>query len=65
MKGRLWPFENHTFYAHWADRTLEADAYVTFDIDETGQSRHMDMLQVSDDADWDFAELDLTRVAGE
>jgi len=65
MKGRLWPLENHAFYAHWADRTLEADAYVTFDIDETGQSRHMDMLQVSDDADWDFAELDLTRVAGE
>ncbi len=65
MKGRLWPLEDHTFYVYWADRTLEADAIVTFDIDETGQSRHIDMLQVSDDADWDFAELDLTRVAGE
>lgn len=65
MKGRLWPLADHTFYVYWSDRTLEADAYVTFDIDETGQSQHMDVLQVSDDADWDFAELDLARVLDE
>ena len=65
MKGRLWPYEGHTFYAYWADRTLEADAFVTFEIDATGNSRRMDVTQVSDEADWDFTDLDLPRVTDE
>lgn len=62
MRGRLWPYKDHTFYAYWTDRTLQADAYITFDLDESGNSRRMDVLQVSDEADWDFTDLDLTRV---
>ena len=65
MKGQLWPYEGHTFYAYWADQTLEADAFVTFEIDATGNSLRMDVLQVSEDADWDFTDLDLPRVADE
>ena len=65
MKGRLWPYEGHTFYAYWADQTLEADAFVTFEIDETGNSLRMDVLQVSEEADWDFTDLDLLRVTDE
>lgn len=63
MKARLWPYMDHTFYAYWTDRTLEADAYITFDLDESGHSRRMDLLQVSEEADWDFTDLDLTRLA--
>jgi hypothetical protein len=65
MKGRLWPYEGHTFYAYWADQTLEADAFVTFDIDMAGNSLRMDVEQVSEEADWDFTDLDLSRVTEE
>jgi len=65
MKGRLWPYEGHTFYAYWADQTLEADAFVTFEIDATGNSLRMDVEQVSEEADWDFTDLDLPRVTDE
>ena len=62
MKGRLWPYEGHTFYAYWADQTLEADAFVTFEIDASDNSLRMDVEQVSEEADWDFTDLDLPRV---
>jgi CubicO group peptidase (beta-lactamase class C family) len=65
MKGRLWPYEGHTFYAYWADQTLEADAFVTFEIDVAGNSLRMDVEQVSEEADWDFTDLDLSRVTEE
>ena len=62
MKGQLWPYEGHTFYAYWADQTLEADAFVTFEIDASDNSLRMDVEQVSEEADWDFTDLDLPRV---
>ncbi len=65
MKGQLWPYEGHTFYAYWADQTLEADAFVTFEVDATGNSLRMDVKQVSEEADWDFTDLDLPRVMDE
>ena len=65
MLGRLWPLEKNRFYAFWADRTLEADAYITFVLDENGRSGRMDVLQVSEESDWDFTDLDLVRVTDE
>jgi hypothetical protein len=65
MEGRLWPFDNHTFYAYWTDRTLEADAWVTFDVDDAGNSGHMELVPVWDYSDWDLSDLDLQRVQGE
>ena len=65
MKGQLWPYEGHTFYAYWADQTLEADAFVTFEIDVSDNSLRMDVEQVSEEADWDFTDLDLSRVTEE
>ncbi|HNP66253.1 MAG TPA: DUF3471 domain-containing protein, partial [Woeseiaceae bacterium] len=65
MEGRLWPFDDHTFYAYWTDRTLEADAWVNFDVDENGTSQGMEMVPVWDDSDWDLSDLDLKRVQDE
>ena len=65
MRGRLWPLEDNTFYAYWTDRTIEADTYITFVLDENGQSSRMDVLQVSDESDWDFTDLNLVRVPGD
>jgi hypothetical protein len=65
MSGRLWPFEGHTFYAYWTDRTLEADAWVRFEIDDAGNSSGMQLVPVWDDSDWDLSDLDLRRVRDE
>ncbi len=65
MQGRLWPFEDHRFYAYWTDRTLEADAWVVFDVDDTGNSSRMELKPVWDDSDWDLSDLDLQRVKDE
>ena len=65
MKGRLWPYEDHSFYAYWTDRTLEADVWVRFVVDENGNSTHIDVEQVSEESDWDFTDLALIRVQDE
>ncbi len=65
MQGRLWPFEDDTFYAYWTDRTLQADAWVIFDIDDTGNSARMELKPVWDYSDWDLSDLDLQRVKDE
>lgn len=65
MQGRLWPFEGNTFYAYWTDRTLEADAWVTFEIDTAGNSSRMELVPVWDWSDWDLSDLDLQRVRDE
>jgi hypothetical protein len=62
MEGRLWPYEDHSFYAYWTDRTLEADTWVRFVVDEEGISVAIEVEQVSEESDWDFTDLALVRV---
>ena len=65
MQGRLWPYEDHTFYAYWTDRTLEADTWVRFVLDEGGAATAMEVEQVSEESDWDFTDLALVRAGDE
>ena len=65
MLGRLWPYDAHRFYAYWSDRTLEADAWVSFYTDTAGDIAGFDMLPVWDDSDWDLSDLDLRRIRNE
>jgi CubicO group peptidase (beta-lactamase class C family) len=65
MQGRLWPFENHTFYAYWTDRTLEADAWIKFDVDAAGNNGRMELEPVWDYSDWDLSDLHFQRVKDE
>ena len=65
MEGQLWPYEDNTFYAYWSDRTLEADAWVKFEVDAAGTSNRMQLLPVWDWSDWDLSDLDLLRVQDE
>ncbi|MDJ0919235.1 MAG: serine hydrolase [Woeseiaceae bacterium] len=65
MLGRLWPYEDHTFYAYWTDRTLEADAWVNFELDDAGNVIRFGMVPVYDDSDWDLSDLDLQRLPDE
>ncbi len=65
MQGRLWPYDEHSFYAYWTDRTLEADAWVNFEVDDAGNSTGMTLVPVWDYSDWDLSDLDLRRVQDE
>ncbi|MGB5347361.1 MAG: serine hydrolase [Woeseia sp.] len=64
MEGRLWPYDGHRFYAYWSDRTLDADAWIDFLVDEDGRIGRMTMAPVWDHSDWDLSDLAFRRVAG-
>lgn len=64
MTGRLWPYRDHTFIARWSDRTLQGDAFVTFDGDQADAADTMSMRAASKDVDFSFnyGDLDFRRV---
>lgn len=59
MKGRLWPYRDHTFIARWSDRTLQGDAFVVFDGIESDAEDTISMHAISKDADFSFNYGDL------
>ena len=63
MVGTLEHFQYDTFIARWTDRSLFADAYVTFSLDANGAANAIKMRAVSPDTDfsYDFHHLDLRR----
>jgi hypothetical protein len=63
MTGRLWPYDGQRFYAYWLDRTLDADAWIDFEPDDSGVISRMTMSPVWDHSDWDLSDLDFRRVA--
>jgi CubicO group peptidase (beta-lactamase class C family) len=65
ITGRLWPQTEHTFIARWSDRTVNADAWVMFEIDESGSSNGIKMLKLSKDSEIDFMDLDFSRIEEE
>ncbi len=65
MLGRLWPFDGHGFYAYWSDRTLDADAWVNFDVDAADTISGFKMVPVWDHSDWDLSDLDFRRMQDE
>ncbi|MDH3274192.1 MAG: DUF3471 domain-containing protein, partial [Gammaproteobacteria bacterium] len=65
ITGRLWPQHEHTFIARWSDRSVNADAWVMFEIDESGKSSGMKMLKLSRDSEIDYMDLDFSRIEEE
>jgi CubicO group peptidase (beta-lactamase class C family) len=67
LTGPLEHFQYDTFVARWLDRSLYADAYVTFALGADGRVEAIRMEAVSPDTDfsYDFHDLDLRRVAAE
>ena len=67
LTGPLEHFQYDTFVARWLDRSLLADAYVTFILGADGEVEAIRMKWVSPDTDfsYDFHDLDLKRVVGE
>jgi len=61
LTGDLEHWQYDTFIARWRDRTLNADAYVTFSLKPDGSIREVKMEPVSPltDFSFDFQDLDL------
>ncbi|MGC4102986.1 serine hydrolase [Ferruginibacter sp.] len=64
LNGILLPYKGNTFVAKWGDRSMDADAYVKFDLDENGKASGFKMAAISPltDFSFDFQDLDLKRV---
>jgi len=64
LTGDLEHWHYDTFVARWRDRTLAADAYVTFSLGPDGKIEQVKMKAVSPltDFSFDFQDLDLRPV---
>jgi len=65
LTGRLWPQHDHTFIARWSDRSVNADAWVMFEIDESGSSSGIKMLKLLKSSEIDYMDLDFSRITEE
>ena len=65
LVGDLEHWQYDTFVARWRDRTVNADAFVTFALGPDGSIEHMKMVPVSPATDFsfDFQDLLFTPVA--
>ena len=64
LSGFLSYYKDHRMIAYWDDRTLNADAFVDFNIDKDGRAKGFTMHAVSDDTDFsfDFQDLRFIRI---
>jgi CubicO group peptidase (beta-lactamase class C family) len=63
LTGELLPYKGNTFVVKWNDRSMDADAFVMFDLDHTGRAIGIKMKPISPltDFSFDFQDLDLLR----
>jgi CubicO group peptidase (beta-lactamase class C family) len=61
LRADLDPWQYDTFVARWPDRSMDADAFVTFQLDAAGKVERVRMKAVSPSTDfsYDFQDLDL------
>ena len=62
LKGKLEHYQHNTFIVRWHDRTLEADAFVNFNLNEEGGINYVTMKAVSRATDFSFDFHDLKLV---
>lgn len=65
LTGALVHWQYDTFVARWTDRTLRADAFITFQLTPDGQVESARMAPFNDEVDFsfDFQDLRLRRTA--
>jgi CubicO group peptidase (beta-lactamase class C family) len=63
LTGELLPYKGNSFIVKWVDRSMNADAYVLFSLDERGIATGIKMKPVSPytDFSYDFQDLDFHR----
>ncbi|GAW95021.1 MULTISPECIES: serine hydrolase [Colwellia] len=62
LQGTLEHYQHNTFIVRWHDRTLEADAFVNFNLNEEGGINYVTMKAVSLATDFSFDFHDLRLV---
>ncbi|HUB60193.1 MAG TPA: serine hydrolase [Puia sp.] len=63
LTGEMLPYKGNSFVVKWRDRSMDADAYVIFSLDERGIATGIKMKPVSPltDFSYDFQDLDFHR----
>ncbi|WP_201983203.1 serine hydrolase [Hymenobacter rubidus] len=64
LVGQVLPYRGNTFAVRWKARSLNADAFATFILDDQGRASGLKMKPISPATDfsYDFQDLDLKRV---
>ena len=64
LVGQVLPYRGSTYVVRWKARSLNADAFAAFALDEKGQATGLKMKPISalTDFSYDFQDLDLKRV---
>ncbi|MEO5648397.1 MAG: serine hydrolase [Ginsengibacter sp.] len=64
LTGEMLFYKGNTFIVKWNDRSLDADAFVSFGLDYDGKGNTIKMKSISPmtDFSFDFHDLDFTRV---
>lgn len=64
LTGELFYFKGNTFVVKWNDRSMDADAFLNFSLNEEGKAAGIKMRAISPltDFSYDFHDLDFQRV---
>ena len=64
LTGELFAYKGNTYVVKWRDRSMDADAFVNFRLDEQGLGAGISMRSLSPltDFSYDFQDLDFSRV---
>ncbi|WP_240734696.1 DUF3471 domain-containing protein [Hymenobacter sp. UV11] len=63
LVGQLLPYRGNTYAVRWKARSMNADAFAAFTLDEGGRAASIKMKPISPATDfsYDFQDLDLQR----
>jgi len=63
LTGELFPYKGNSFVVKWRDRSMDADAFVIFGLNEQGKAATMTMKAISPltDFSYDFQDLSFRR----
>jgi CubicO group peptidase (beta-lactamase class C family) len=63
LSGEMFAYKGNTFIVKWNDRSMDADAFVMFDLDYEGKPNAIKMKPISPltDFSFDFQDLNFTR----
>jgi hypothetical protein len=64
LSGEMIPYKGNSFVVKWRDRSMEADAFAIFKLNENGKADGFQMKVVSPitDFSYDFQDLDFNRI---
>ena len=64
LTGEIMPYKATTFVIKWDDRSMDADAFISFTLDQEGKAAGFTMKAISPltDFSYDFHDLDFHRV---